>query len=246
LLVAIHQPNLLPRLKVLQKLALADVWIVLDDVQFARRDYQNRALLVPNHGTSAPHWCTLPVQLPHGRKTLINEAELYNGDNAVQSVERSLTFDFRARAEFDESRRSIIAALDTSGRSICDIGVVTTLEMLRIAGAGPRQVVLASRLAVRADERSLRLSRLCREVGGRVYIADSGGTKYIDEAPFNTMGISVIWHVWRAPTGAAAANLGSYLRDGSAINLLARAREEFTTAVSTCAASRRREFSAEM
>ncbi|MFW6692959.1 WbqC family protein [Streptomyces sp. MAR4 CNX-425] len=40
---AIHQPNLFPRLSTLAKLYAADRWIVLDDVQFARRDYQHRA-----------------------------------------------------------------------------------------------------------------------------------------------------------------------------------------------------------
>ncbi|MEV6297119.1 WbqC family protein [Streptomyces sp. NPDC051896] len=41
----IHQPNLFPRLSTLAKLYTADQWIVLDDVQFARRDYQHRARL---------------------------------------------------------------------------------------------------------------------------------------------------------------------------------------------------------
>lgn len=36
---AIHQPNLFPRLVTLAKLFAADYWIVLDDVQFAHRDY---------------------------------------------------------------------------------------------------------------------------------------------------------------------------------------------------------------
>jgi hypothetical protein len=39
---AIHQPNLFPRLATLAKLFSPDCWIVLDDVQFARRHYQHR------------------------------------------------------------------------------------------------------------------------------------------------------------------------------------------------------------
>ena len=35
LLCAIHQPNFFPRLSTLAKLYTADIWIVLDDVQFA-------------------------------------------------------------------------------------------------------------------------------------------------------------------------------------------------------------------
>ena len=42
---AIHQPNFFPRLSTLAKLFTADIWIILDDVQFARRDYQHRCHL---------------------------------------------------------------------------------------------------------------------------------------------------------------------------------------------------------
>jgi hypothetical protein len=36
---AIHQPNLFPRTSTVAKLLAADVWVVLDDVQFYARDY---------------------------------------------------------------------------------------------------------------------------------------------------------------------------------------------------------------
>jgi len=44
---AIHQPNFFPRLSTLAKLYAADVWVILDDVQFSRRDYQHRCYLPP-------------------------------------------------------------------------------------------------------------------------------------------------------------------------------------------------------
>ncbi|WP_348538516.1 WbqC family protein [Streptomyces sp. 4R-3d] len=44
-LCTIQQPNLFPRLTTLAKLFAADYWIVLDDVQFTRRDYQHRTRL---------------------------------------------------------------------------------------------------------------------------------------------------------------------------------------------------------
>jgi len=47
LLCAIHQPNFLPRLSTLAKLYTADTWIILDDVQFTRRDYQHPCYLTP-------------------------------------------------------------------------------------------------------------------------------------------------------------------------------------------------------
>ena len=77
LLCAIHQPNFLPRLSTLAKLYAADTWIILDDVQFTRRDYQHRCYLAPVPDARLPgRWLTLPVHLPGGRETLIREARL--------------------------------------------------------------------------------------------------------------------------------------------------------------------------
>lgn len=45
LLCAIHQPNFFLRLSTLAKVYTADIWIILDNVQFTRRDYQHRCYL---------------------------------------------------------------------------------------------------------------------------------------------------------------------------------------------------------
>jgi WbqC-like protein family len=56
LLCAIHQPNFFPRLSTLAKLFTADIWVILDDVQFTRRDYQHRCLVA---GPGAVERCNL-------------------------------------------------------------------------------------------------------------------------------------------------------------------------------------------
>src|SRR5437868_14445339 len=56
--VAIHQPHYLPWLGLLHRMAEADLFIVLDHVQFERGNYQNRTQVRVN---GAPHWLTVPV-----------------------------------------------------------------------------------------------------------------------------------------------------------------------------------------
>jgi hypothetical protein len=68
----VHQPNLFPRISTLFKLYSADVWIVLDDVQFNARDYQNRAWLQSPHDGRG-QWLTLATHKPDGRASLIRE-----------------------------------------------------------------------------------------------------------------------------------------------------------------------------
>lgn len=78
-------PNLFPRLT-LAKLYAADLWIVLDDVQFARRDYQHRARLASLSDPCDRQWLTLATHLPHGRPTLILEARLAEPERCWRRV----------------------------------------------------------------------------------------------------------------------------------------------------------------
>jgi hypothetical protein len=45
------------------KLCAADIWIILDDVQFTRRDYQHRCYLARLANARLPgRWLTIPVR----------------------------------------------------------------------------------------------------------------------------------------------------------------------------------------
>ncbi|MFI1964584.1 WbqC family protein [Streptomyces pathocidini] len=83
---AIHQPNLLPRLSTLAKLYAADIWVVLDDVQFVRRDYQHRARLAVLDNPQQYQWLSVETHLPHGRATLIRDAQLAYPQRAARRL----------------------------------------------------------------------------------------------------------------------------------------------------------------
>src|SRR5689334_10245014 len=86
-LCAIHQPNLFPRLTTLAKLFAADYWIVLDDVQFNRRDYQHRARLAALDDPRRQRWLSLPTHLPDGRPTRTHDALMLDPDLARRRAE---------------------------------------------------------------------------------------------------------------------------------------------------------------
>src|SRR6266699_1992290 len=73
---AIHQPNFFPRISTLAKLYASDVWVVLDDVQYNNRDYQNRCRLASLSAPNEWQWLSLPVHRPSGRQTLIADVRL--------------------------------------------------------------------------------------------------------------------------------------------------------------------------
>ena len=68
MLVAIHQPEHMPWLGFFEKFLRADVFVVLDDVQFSKGDFQNRNRVKGREGAL---WLTVPVAHRFGQK--INE-----------------------------------------------------------------------------------------------------------------------------------------------------------------------------
>lgn len=188
---AIHQPNLFPRLSTLAKLYAADVWVVLDDVQFNHRDYQHRARLASLDDERHQQWLSLPAHKPFGRSTRINEVLLLEPDKSARRV-MQLAQQYYSRAPHWDQVFGIVqevaAAIAVSTR-LADVTEVSARVLLeRLAWRG--HVVRSSELAAR-PERSARLVDLTLAVGADVYLCGTGGAKYLDEGLFREHGPQV-------------------------------------------------------
>lgn len=239
MIVTVHQPNLFPRLKVLQKLAISEKWIVLDNVQFNGRDYQNRAMIVPDHGPGGPFWLTLSVRRHSGRATLIRDISLVEG--AFERFHRSLLFLFRRGESYEALCNELASELMKlrSKPNLTDIAVASTVALLKMSGYVP-EILYASQLIPSRDvtDPSLRVAMLCQEVGASMYLADSGSVDYLDERPLQAANIGVLWQVWRPPGTVVDPKIHATIRNGSSLNFYVRAPGEFRAEVRTAVVSR--------
>jgi hypothetical protein len=192
LLCAIHQPNFLPRLSTLAKLYAADTWVILDDVQFTRRDYQHRCYLAPTSDAHLPgRWLTLPVHLPGSRETLIRDARLAEPARTARRTSGILRQYYRRepyRSEILNLIPGIAEAITGTGR-LADVSEHTTIALLRLLN-WPGAICRSSGIPARAG-RSEQLADLTRAVGASAYLCGTGGSRYLDQAPFAALGLSV-------------------------------------------------------
>lgn len=151
MLCAIHQPNFLPRLSTLAKLYTADIWIVLDDVQFTRRDYQHRCYLAPAPGTPLPgRWVTLPVQLPRGRATPIKDALLAEPALTARRTSGILRHYYR-RAPYRSDVLNLLPGIEdaiTCTERLADVSEYATTSLLRLLN-WPGMICRSSGIPVR-------------------------------------------------------------------------------------------------
>jgi hypothetical protein len=192
LLCAIHQPNFFPRLSTLAKLFAADIWVILDNVQFARRDYQHRCYLaaVPDVGLPG-RWLTVPVHLPAGRATLIRDVRLAEPGLALRRVTSPLRQYYRRsphRAAILDLLLQIEDAFACTER-LADCSERATLALLR-AVKWTGVICHSSDLPARTG-RSQRLADLTRAAGGTAYLCGTGGSRYLDPEPFISEGLEI-------------------------------------------------------
>jgi hypothetical protein len=71
--IMVHQPEHLPWLGFFNRLALVDTWVVLDNVQYNKRHFQNRNRVLTR---DAVRWVTVPVRQAGRRDQLIRDVEI--------------------------------------------------------------------------------------------------------------------------------------------------------------------------
>ena len=78
MIVAVHQPQYMPWLGYLDKITKSDMFVFLDDVQYKKREFQNRNRLRTPRGAM---WLTVPVMVQGNYFQKINEVRINNTVN---------------------------------------------------------------------------------------------------------------------------------------------------------------------
>ena len=211
-LCAIHQPNLFPRLTTLAKLFAANYWIVLDDVQFTRRDCQHRARLGILDEPGRRQWLTVPTHLPHGRPTLIRDTLIDDPDRTCRKTAGMLRQYYGASPYWPALAQALVLVLDAFGTGrTAAVAETSTRALLGLLG-WQGKTLTSSDLPSRPG-RSQRLADLSAITGARAYLCGTGGMAYLDPAPFAAENIAVT--PFRPPTtgiwssGRSLSSLGA-------------------------------------
>ncbi|HET7776715.1 MAG TPA: WbqC family protein, partial [Azospira sp.] len=175
MLVAVHQPNFLPWLGYLDRMIRADLFILLDHVQFERRNYQNRTRIRLD---GRDHWLTVPVQ-QHSRHERILDKRIDNplpGEHCWASdLGRTLRHAYRNSPHLERYAPPLRAILDSRPEFLLDLDMAM-LDFLREAFAIRTPMIRSSQLEVGGAKSELILN-LCRAVGADTYLAGMGGSR---------------------------------------------------------------------
>lgn len=202
MLIAIHQPHYIPWLGYLDRMAKADLFIVLDHVQFERRNFQNRTTI---RIEGEPKLLTVPVVQRSQKETIIDKLV----DNTEQGSRawgpthfKTLKYAYRKARFFDQHAPRLQQILEARWDKLLDLDLAM-LDFIRDAFEIRTPVKRSSELQVEGAKSELLLN-LCRAIGpGSAFLGGLGGSrKYLDHDAFAAAGIGVQWQDFQHPTYA--------------------------------------------
>lgn len=217
--LVIHQPNFLPRLKILQKIAKADLWVILNDVQYAQREWQNRSVLRYLNEANRTFWLSIPVYKPTGRNSLIQSIRICNYNHSKNQIYKTIYYTYRSSKYWNWIDNYLSEIFTTPTDSLAHFSTRTTLACFSLLGI-PKPTIWSSSFNT-TGTKTTKLINICKTLGTKIYISGSGGRSYLNENEFKKTGIRIEWQLWSNPNLVNNKDFPDY-RNISFIDLVAR------------------------
>lgn len=188
-IVSSQQPELLPWLNFFDKVDFSDRFILLDNVQFERRYFQNRFKI--RDGAGGFQLVTLPVQKAV-RETAINDIKIAQDDPRMPKILNLVSDRYKKAPFFNQyfSRLSdIFRSFDNLARlNICLIEFISDEFGLNKSFERASEVVTSM-----TETGSRRILQLCKVTGANQYLSGRMGSDYLNEQEFFEQGIEIIY-----------------------------------------------------
>ncbi len=195
MIVSINQPAYLPWLGYFHRIAVSDVHIVLDHVQFEKNSFTNRNKIRTKDGSC---WLTVPLKTS-GRfgDLAITETEIANERPWAGKHWSSIRLNYSKAKYFRQHADFFEAVFSRSWPRLSPLLQEVTGYLLD-AFAIRTKILFSSELEPSARKSELVL-QLCAKVGATLYLSGSLGRNYLDEAAFQKAGIAVSYQDFRHP-----------------------------------------------
>lgn len=196
MIVSINQPAYLPWLGYFERIAVSDLHIVLDHVQFEKNSFTNRNKARTKEGST---WLTVPLATTGRFGDLAISGLQFAANNPWQKKHWATLRMTYGKAPFFATyapayEQLYARAWDGFGpmvraflaQHLRDLGIATPLRY-------------SSEMAVTGTKSDLVLN-LCRGAGADTYLSGALGRNYLDEASFAAAGMTVRYQDYAHPT----------------------------------------------
>jgi hypothetical protein len=213
--VAIHQPNFFPWLGFFDKLARADVFLLMDNVQLPKKggSWVNRVRLMMN---GEAKWATMPVRRPHG-VTRIADVTINNEQPWRSKLLHTIELNYAKAAHFDTVFPAVRPLVEYQNDSLVGYNTHAIRSIAELLGI---RTPILSGCDVGGDGQATDLLvSMVRKVDGTAYLCGAGAAAYQKDEDFDAAGIAVIRQDFVHPV-YAQRSIGPFVSGLSIIDVL--------------------------
>ncbi|MFA4911540.1 MAG: WbqC family protein [Desulfobacteria bacterium] len=192
MIVAIHQPQYLPWLGYFDKIEKTDIFVILDNVQYKKNEWQNRNRIKTANGWQ---WLTVPVQYKFPER--IDQVKINNRIDWKRKHLNAIVINYGRSLYFNKYRSFFEGVYSQEWEYLVDINVCLINFLIKALGINT-ETLMASKLRLREDPTD-RLIDICKEVGANTYLAGKDGRNYMDIEKFEKENIKVIFQDFQHP-----------------------------------------------
>lgn len=216
--IAIHQPEHMPWLGFFDKMASVDCYVVLDDVQFTKNNFQNRNRIRGVGGD--PIWLTVPVRLGGHTGKTIKDMEIAEDQDWRKSYWGKLLQCYGKFDAFKTYKDELFTIISGTYSSLMDFNLVI-INFLRREYKINTPIIFSSSLNTEGYATE-KIVNICRVIGASEYISGQGGRTYLDERKFKESNIELTYHklsdtvkdILNQTPGISFSTIDLLLRDG--------------------------------
>jgi hypothetical protein len=192
-----HQPNYLPYLGFFHKIAQADLFAVIDNVQFVKGGtfgWMNRNRIRTKDGWI---WLTVPVLSKGKYQQLIIDTRINNNLPWANKHFNALYHNYHRTAYFKKYSEFFEQLYKKSWDYFCDLSIEIILFLLKEMAINIK-VVRCSELGVEGKATGYVID-MCKKVEADVYISGIHGKDYLDESLFLKENIKLAYQEFKHP-----------------------------------------------
>lgn len=197
MVVAIHQPEHLPWLGFFNKMSNADEIVILDNVQYRKRYFQNRNKVLVNGDGK---YIGVPVDIDHYREKTIADMQIYSDCEVPWENKylKTIEYNYKHHPFYNRYFPFFESLLGKHMKSLYEFNmeiIIYFAQELNIK----TNIIKASELSPVGEKSDLILD-ISKRAGADIYLSGPAGRDYMDLDKYRADGVEVWFNDFKHPT----------------------------------------------
>lgn len=197
MIIAIQQPEHAPWLGFFDKMSKVGSYVLLDNVQFKKRYFENRNKI---RTASGWQWITVPVISKARYTQKINEVVIDNTQKWRRKYLNSLKHAYAGAVHFASYYSDIATIINYSWGKLANLNIEIISFLREVFNLTKIPMIKASSLKLSKESTGSELIlEICEAMGTKTYMSGPDGMNYLKLSNFAPKGIDVVFHNYIHP-----------------------------------------------